>query len=204
MSCSELACPLTWISGKLLRSRGLCGASCSPRANDARGRTATTPIRPPARCSWTGLYNVTTFTAREKSVDRRGVGRSPRRDSSGCTARLQPRAGRSAVHGGGRPPRHEIRRIGASAWLSCCPREPAGAGAARSRHGLVAIRPPWSNSDVPVFADFCRQHEVNLSAGDPCLRGAPRRQARTGETPSQPWRPPPLLTVPVVARSTAL
>ena len=113
-------------------------------------------------------------------------------------------AGRSAVHGGGRPPRHEIRRIGASAWLSCCPREPAGAGAARSRHGLVAIRPPWSNPDVPVSANFCREHEVNLSAGDPCLRGAPRRQARTGETPSQPWRPPPLLAVPVVSRSTAL
>ena len=204
MSCSELACPLTWISGKVLRSRGLCGASCSPRANDARGRTATTPIRPPARCSWTGLYNVTTFTAREKSVDRRGVGRSPRRDSSGCTARLHAtsRSKRGARRWQIAPVRDPPHRgVCVALVLS---KEPAGAGAARSRHGLVAIRPPWSNSDVPVFADFCRQHEVNLSAGDPCLRGAPRRQARTGETPSQPWRPPPLLAVPVVWRTTAL
>ena len=66
------------------------GASCSPRANDARGRTATTPIRPPARCSWTELI-CDKAHVREISVDRRGVGRSPRRDSSGCTARLQPR-----------------------------------------------------------------------------------------------------------------
>ena len=136
--------------------------------------------------------NVTTFTAERRASTDAGLG--DRRGEIRAAAPLgcSHEAGRSAVHGGGRPPRHEIRRIGASAWLSCCPREPAGAGAARSRHGLVAIRPPWSNSDVPVFADFCRQHEVNLSAGDPCLRGAPRRQARTGETPSQPWRPPPL------------
>jgi hypothetical protein len=88
--CSELACLLTWIRGKVLRSRGLCGASCSPRTNDARGRTATTPIRPPAQCSSTGLI-CDKVHVREKSVDRRGVGRSPRRDSSGCTARRQPR-----------------------------------------------------------------------------------------------------------------
>ena len=97
------------------------------------------------------IYNVTTFTAREKSVDRRGVGRSPRRDSSGCTARLQPRAGRSAVHGGGRPPRYEIRRIGASAWLSCCLksqqapelRDPVTAGHGSIRGAGPALRVLW-------------------------------------------------------------
>ena len=148
--------------------------------------------------------NVTTFTAERRASTDAGLG--DRRGEIRAAAPLgcSHEAGRSAVHGGGRPPRHEIRRIGASAWLSCCPREPAGAGAARSRHGLVAIRPPWSNSDVHVVANFCREHEANLSAGDPCLCGAPGRQARTGETPSQPWRPPPLLAVPVVWRTTAL
>ena len=148
--------------------------------------------------------NVTAFTAERGASTDAGLG--DRRGEIRAAAPLgcSHEAGRSAVHGGGRPPRHEIRRIGASAWLSCCPREPAGAGAARSRHGLVAIRPPWSNSDVHVVANFCREHEANLSAGDPCLCGAPGRQARTGETPSQPWRPPPLLAVPVVWRSTAL
>ena len=132
--------------------------------------------------------NVTTFTSERRASTDAGLG--DRRGEIRAAAPLgcSHDAGRSAVHGGGRPPRHEIRRIGASAWLSCCPREPAGAGAARSRHGLVAIRPPWSNSDVHVVANFCREHEANLSAGDPCLCGAPRRQARTGETPSQPWR----------------
>ena len=204
MSCSELACPLTWISGKVLRSRGLCGASCSPRANDARGRTATTPIRPPARCSWTGLYNVTTFTAREKSVDRRGVGRSPRRDSSGCTARLQPR--RRSKRGArrwqttpARDPPH--RGVCVALVLS---KEPAGAGAARSCDGLG--RDPVTVSSLPVQAS---PQNLQRARGEPHGRplasnGARRRQARTGETPSQPWRPPPLLTVPVVARSTAL
>ena len=70
--CLELACTLTWIRGEVLRSRGLCGPSCSPRANDARGRTATTPIRTPARCSWTGLDDVTTSRQREGRRQTRG------------------------------------------------------------------------------------------------------------------------------------
>jgi hypothetical protein len=78
--------------------------------------------------------NVTS-SRREKSVDRRGVGRSPRRDSSGCTARLQPRgrSKRGARRWQTTPARDPPHRgVCVALVLS---KEPAGAGAARSRDG---------------------------------------------------------------------
>ena len=102
--------------------------------------------------------NVTS-SRREKSVDRRGVGRSPRRESSGAPLGCSHEAGRSAVHGGGRPPRHEIRRIGASAWLSCCLksqqapelRDPVTAWSRSGRRGAIQ-----TCQFPPIFAESTR------------------------------------------------
>ena len=105
--------------------------------------------------------NVTTFTAERRASTDAGLG--DRRGEIRAAAPLgcSHDAGRSAVRGGGRPPRHEIRRIGASAWLSCCPREPAGAGAARSRHGLGRVsrhrEQPSRASLAPKLADSTRR-----------------------------------------------
>ena len=92
-----------------------------------------------------------TTSRREKSVDRRGVGRSPRRDSSGCTARLQPRgrSKRGARRWQTTPARDPPHRgVCVALVLS---QEPAGAGAAdpvTAGHGSIrgagpALRVLW-------------------------------------------------------------
>ena len=179
------------------KPRAVWGQLLAPRERRSRahGHDADTTAAGAVLVDWAD--DVAAFTAERGASTDAGLGRQvavARFERLHRSAAATRKAGRSAKRGArrwqtapARDPPH--RGVCVAAWLSFCPRGPAGAGAARSRHSL-------GRDPVTLTCKFspktCGEHEANLMAGDPCLCGARRRQARTGETPSQPWRPPPL------------
>ena len=115
------------------KPRAVWGQLLAPRERRSRahGHDADTA----AGAVLVGWADNVTSSRLEKSVDRRGVGRSPRRDSSGCTARLHAtsRSKRGARRWQIAPVRDPPHRgVCVALVLS---KEPAGAGAARCRDG---------------------------------------------------------------------